>query len=603
MNPELTRPNPESFIRASQRRLAEPALMGFAIPEVATKKPLLGEPHIALQAKLLFDGSMPGPGVALVQKLQEVKNKINANVPIETKTITSGSMHKRSEYWNGSDSEYKDMSFAQQKLNWLDTTNKLLLKFKDKPEEQMLRKLGISVNNGAGKLYDEYFAKDGKGKGDLGYFAFQVGTKLTAEELIEAQKPAVKINEKDKQTGKIKVSEISLLEAFGRFYHADYSEVAKHLAEGVSNIKFNTEEFATKAEQQFNQSIVMEESGDPKISYTHTKAWEDRLKERQEARKTEGFKIDSSPYLSKSLDISKNQRSKNKSLRNRFRTGVLFSTLALAACPASPPDKPVESKVPDNIITNPQTTNLVPNSYLQPELQRELVNKEFIELKKLGNFEVRLDGKNTAWGDEAKSESGSVNSNAVLKQISRDWRNVEYLDNGTPEVADGNEKGLQVEITDTGATLIMKPKANESWKGTGAIRYSNIGKWLKDRGVFAFGLKEKPRERIVVWAPNGKLNLDRNNWAPIEVNVGGNNILMPNAVVTYTVLGNLDNNQKKSKKDLREAINISAGIIDPKRNGRKERIVILATATSKVERLPSFKVPTMVKYPEIEAIK
>lgn len=200
--------------------------------EVEKSKELLNKGRVGLQGALLLDGLMPGRDTTPDKlKLQEVKDKISAG-SFETKKITNGSKQERDDFWNGENSVHKGKSFADQKKDWIDSTNNFFDSYKDNEKEKEILEKLIMKAGGAEQVYDEYFGKE-KGKGDIGYFAMAVAKKLDKDEI-------------EKYSG--------LLQTIGGFYGKDSSEVARYLAEGVKNVKENDtfDDFANTAIEQFN---------------------------------------------------------------------------------------------------------------------------------------------------------------------------------------------------------------------------------------------------------------------------------------------------------------------------------------------------------------
>lgn len=222
------------------------------IPEAGPKKELINKGRVGLQgALLLLDKKFPGSSAEGAEGLKQVKESINAGNPLETKIITNGSKKERKDFWEKE--EYKGMDFEKQKETWAKNTDKFLESFNEPGKEKqkdLLGRLGMKAGE-AGKIYDEYFGAD-KGKGDIGYFATKVATELKPEE-IEGNR--------------------ELLQNIGGFYGKNSGEVAGYVAEAVSNLKGNSDDFVGEAGKRFDEGFEEEEKRILEGIYDRSNEW------------------------------------------------------------------------------------------------------------------------------------------------------------------------------------------------------------------------------------------------------------------------------------------------------------------------------------------
>lgn len=227
----------------------------------AKRELLLNQRYAGLHGALLLNGEMPGTGKALdTDKLQDVKKNILAGKSFETSKLTNGSKQERDDYW-AKKTEYK--SFEEQKNAWIDSTKKFLEYYNNKPEMEILGKLGMRAG-GENEIYDKYFSTAGEGKGDIGYFATTVSTKLERDE----------IENYSELIGKI-----------GGFYGENSSAVAKHLTEAVKNVKVNYPDFEKVSVEQFAQGESMEGIDILKGVDERSKRWDENQKQKEAEEK------------------------------------------------------------------------------------------------------------------------------------------------------------------------------------------------------------------------------------------------------------------------------------------------------------------------------
>jgi len=211
-------------------------------PDVLKTKEILHEKDLGLQTAFLLDGKMPSPSITkdeVKQGLKSAKEQIDQN-SFRTDNLTKNSRIERDDFWDNS-GVAKDQQMAQ----WLQKTDEMLKSYRNTPEGATLKKLGFNIDNDheAQKIYDEYFSKDGKGKGDIGYFASKVASNIY-------------INLKDQAT-------LDLVTKIGKWYGEDSQTVIRHLTTGIKNVKtyHSFDEFSDKAANAFKN---MSTTPDPK---------------------------------------------------------------------------------------------------------------------------------------------------------------------------------------------------------------------------------------------------------------------------------------------------------------------------------------------------
>lgn len=212
--------------------------------EAEKAKELLNKERVGLQAVLLMDAKTAS-SEETVKALTEIRSKSDAP---NLETITKSSKFERDNYWKVKQNKDKEpMSFDEQKSEWISSADQILGAFRSNSEQEtLLKKLGYDKNKGAKEFYEEFFVE---GKGNLGFFGKKIAESFTEEDLKSAQKKSITIVEAGSDGAKI-TREISLLDALGGFYGQKSSEVARLVAEGMSNLKNNEEEFKKTAGEQ-----------------------------------------------------------------------------------------------------------------------------------------------------------------------------------------------------------------------------------------------------------------------------------------------------------------------------------------------------------------